>query len=234
MRYVYTHYLPYSGGYAIKGSGYKRVSSNLMKVENTYTPRGLVIELSVKQEQAVNLILSKLLGIKSEDSRSFGTSSHALSFNAKANLLLDLKQLDKIQREKFQIFMEIRNRFAHINSVNTFEKCFALTGNYQRLKKIFEIDEDGESLEKDMETMFCVLSMDITTSLAKINESINSDMAIRYTQRRWTEAIKEKREEYKIQNPENADIVDDFINYIKNILIQEVDEKIEKKIPPHI
>jgi hypothetical protein len=120
-----------------------------MKVENTYTPRGLVIELSVKQEQAVNLILSKLLGIKSEDSRSFGTSSHALSFNAKANLLLDLKQLDKIQREKFQIFMEIRNRFAHINSVNTFEKCFALTGNYQRLKKIFEIDEDGESLEKD-------------------------------------------------------------------------------------
>jgi hypothetical protein len=205
-----------------------------MKVENTYTPRGLVIELSVKQEQAVNLILSKLLGIKSEDSRSFGTSSHALSFNAKANLLLDLKQLDKIQREKFQIFMEIRNRFAHINSVNTFEKCFALTGNYQRLKKIFEIDEDGESLEKDMETMFCVLSMDITTSLAKINESINSDMAIRYTQRRWTEAIKEKREEYKIQNPENADIVDDFINYIKNILIQEVDEKIEKKIPPHI
>jgi hypothetical protein len=130
--------------------------------------------------------------------------------------------------------MEIRNRFAHINSVNTFEKCFALTGNYQRLKKIFEIDEDGESLEKDMETMFCVLSMDITTSLAKINESINSDMAIRYTQRRWTEAIKEKREEYKIQNPENADIVDDFINYIKNILIQEVDEKIEKKIPPHI
>jgi hypothetical protein len=76
--------------------------------------------------------------------------------------------------------------------------------------------------------------MDITTSLAKINESINSDMAIRYTQRRWTEAIKEKREEYKIQNPENADIVDDFINYIKNILIQEVDEKIEKKIPPHI
>jgi len=205
-----------------------------MKEEKTYTPRGLVIELSVKQEQAVNLILSKLLGIKSEDSRSFGTSSHALSFNAKANLLLDLKQLDKIQREKFQIFMEIRNRFAHINSVDTFEKCFALTGNYQRLKKIFEIDEDGESLEQDMETMFCVLSMDITTSLAKINESINSDMAIRYTQRRWTEAIKEKREEYKIQNPENADIVDDFINYIKNILIQEVDEKIEKKILPHI
>jgi hypothetical protein len=30
---------------------------NLMKAENTYTPRGLVIELSVKQDQVVNLIL---------------------------------------------------------------------------------------------------------------------------------------------------------------------------------
>jgi hypothetical protein len=30
---------------------------NLMKVENTYTPRRLVIELSVQQDQVVNLIL---------------------------------------------------------------------------------------------------------------------------------------------------------------------------------
>jgi hypothetical protein len=28
MRYVYTHYLPYSGGYAKKGSGYKRVTGH--------------------------------------------------------------------------------------------------------------------------------------------------------------------------------------------------------------
>ena len=34
MRYVYTHYLPYSGGYAIKGSGYKRVMPHAMTDRN--------------------------------------------------------------------------------------------------------------------------------------------------------------------------------------------------------
>jgi len=100
-----------------------------MKKDNP-TPRSLVIELSVSHEEFVNLILAKLLGIKPEESKSFGTTSQALSFNAKTNLLLDLKYLDKIEIEKFQIFMEIRNKFAHLSAVDTFEKCFALTGNY--------------------------------------------------------------------------------------------------------
>lgn len=199
-----------------------------------HTPRALVIELSVKTEEAVNQVLAKLLGIQPEQSKSFGTSSQALSFNAKANLLLDLNQLDKIQREKFQIFMEIRNKFAHLSAVDSFEKCFAQTGNYKRLKKLFDVDEDGESLEEDMETMFCVLSIDISGTLKTIIENLYKDMAVKYTQRKWTETIREKREDYKKKNPENAIAVDDFIDFIKNILLEEVDQKIENKIPPHV
>jgi hypothetical protein len=199
-----------------------------------HTPRALVIELSVKTEEAVNQVLAKLLGIQPEQSKSFGSSSQALSFNAKANLLLDLNQLDKIQREKFQIFMEIRNKFAHLSAVDSFEKCFAQTGNYKRLKKLFDVDEDGESLEKDMETMFCVLSIDISGTLKTIIENLYKDMAVKYTQRKWTETIREKREDYKKKNPENAIAVDDFIDFIKNILLEEVDQKIENKIPPHV
>jgi hypothetical protein len=206
-----------------------------MKEEIKHTSRGFVIELSVKTEEAVNIILAQLLGITPEKSKSFGTSNQALSFNAKANLLLDLNHLDKVQREKFQIFMEIRNKFAHINSVDTFEKCFALTGNYKRLKKIFEVDEDGESLEKDMETMFCILSIDISATLKMIKENIFKDMAIKYTQRRWTEeTITEKREEYNKLYPEDSEAVEGFISYIKKILLKEIEEKIEKKVPPHI
>src|SRR5687768_10786119 len=141
-----------------------------MNDTTNYTARALVMELSVKQEHSVNLILAKLLGIKPDESRSFGTSHQALSFNAKANLLLDLKQLDKLQREKFQIFMEVRNKFAHLNSVDTFEKCFAMLGNYKRLKAIFGVDAEGDSQEEDMQTMFCVLSMDLTSTLGKIND----------------------------------------------------------------
>ena len=191
------------------------------------------MELSVKHEHAVNLILAKLLGIKADESRSFGTSNQALSFNAKANLLLDLKQLDKLQREKFQIFMEVRNKFAHLNSVDTFEKCFSMLGNYKRLKAIFGVDAEGDSLEEDMQTMFCVLSMDLTSTLGKINDDITKDMATRYTRRRWTEAIKEKREDYKEKNPSHAEAVDGFINYLKDILLEEVDEKIKNNTPPH-
>jgi hypothetical protein len=208
--------------------------SNFMKDEKNYTPRGLFMELSVKQEQAVNIILAKLLGVNPEDSRSFDTSNQALSFNAKANLLLDLKQLDKLQREKFQMFMEVRNKFAHLNTVDTFEKCFAILGNFQTLKKLFEVDEDGDSPEENMQTMFCVLSMDITSTLAKINDDILKDMAVRYTRRRWSEVIKEKRDEYKVKNPLHSEAVDGFIEYMKGLLLQEVDEKIENGPSPHV
>lgn len=204
-----------------------------MNDTTNYTARALVMELSVKQEHTVNLIIAKLLGIKADESRSFGTSNQALSFNAKANLLMDLKQLDKLQREKFQIFMEVRNKFAHLNSVDTFEKCFAMLGNYKRLKAIFGVDAEGDSLEDDMQTMFCVLSMELTSTLAKIKDDITKDMAIRFTRRRWTEAIKEKREEYKEKNPSHAEAVDGFIRYVKDILVEEVDEKLKNNIPPH-
>ena len=139
-----------------------------MKEKHKQSARGLVIEISVSNEEFVNLILAKLLGIKSEESKSFGTTNQALSFNAKANLLLDLNYLDKTDREKFQIFMEIRNKFAHLLAVETFEKCFLLTGNYARLKKILNVEEKGDSVEEKMKNMFLVLSADISNKLSDI------------------------------------------------------------------
>jgi hypothetical protein len=210
-----------------------RLAVIYMKDTIPHTARALVMELSVKQEHAVNLILAKLLGIKAEESRSFGTSNQALSFNAKANLLLDLRQLDKLQREKFQIFMEVRNKFAHLNSIDTFEKCFSILGNYKRLKTIFGVDVEGDSLEEDMQTMFCVLSMDLTMTLQKIRDEISKDFAKKYTSRRWFEIFKEKKVEYKEKHPTHAGSVDHFVTYIKRFMLEEVDEKIMNNVPPH-
>jgi hypothetical protein len=198
------------------------------------SPRAFVVEISVKIEHILNLIMGQLLGVKHENTRSFGNSSQALSFNAKANLLLDLNYLDKENVLKFQIFMEIRNKFAHVYSIDTFEKCFEQTKNYNQLKKLFGIDKDGESLEKDMEYMFISLSMDIAITLNKIKDRIYSEMAVKYTQRRFTEVIKTKREEYKSKHPENAKAVDDFIKFIKDDLNAEVDQKIKDNVPPHV
>jgi hypothetical protein len=139
-----------------------------MEKKYNQTARSLVIELSVSHEDFINLILATLLGIKPEDSKSFGTTSQALSFNAKANLLLDLNYLDKIEREKFQIFMEIRNKFAHLVAVDTFEKCFLSTGNYNRLKKLLNVEEKGNSVEEKMKNMFLILAANMSNKLSKI------------------------------------------------------------------
>jgi hypothetical protein len=206
-----------------------------MEDNQNISSRAFVVEMSVKIEHILNLIIAQLLGVKSDETRSFGNSSQALSFNAKANLLLDLNYLNKEQIDKFQIFMEVRNKFAHIYAIDTFEKCFALTNNYNKLKKLFGIDEEGkEGLEKDMEYMFITLSLDIANTLNSIKDRIYKEMAVKYTQRKFTEEIKNKKDEYKINNPENAEAIEDFIKYIKDNLLKEVDEKIENKISPHI
>ena len=85
-----------------------------------------------------------------------------------------------------------------------------------------------------MEYMFITLSMDITMTLNKIKDRIYSEMAVKYTQIRFTEAIKTKREEYKAKHPENANAVDYFIKFIKDELIAEVDQKIKDNVPPHV
>jgi hypothetical protein len=139
-----------------------------MKEKNNQPARSLVIEFSVANEEFINLILGKLLGINPKSSKSFGTTNQALSFNAKSNLLLDLNYLNKTDREKFQIFMEIRNKFAHLLAVDTFEKCFSLTGNYNRLQAILNEEENGNSLEEKMENTFLNLSADISNKLSEI------------------------------------------------------------------
>jgi len=85
-----------------------------------------------------------------------------------------------------------------------------------------------------METMFSILSMDIAKLISEIKDELRSEMAVKYTQRRFSEAVKAKREEYKMLNPNNAKAVEHFIDYIKAELLKEVDEKIENNVPPHI
>jgi hypothetical protein len=58
-------------------------------------------------------------------------------------------------------------------------------------------------------------------------------MVVKYTQRRFTEAVKSKKEEYILKNPSNKKAVNDFIEYIKADLLNEVDEKIKNNITPH-
>lgn len=90
------------------------------------TTRAKVIEKAVGFEELISQLLSLLLEIEKDKSISFGNKNIALSFNAKINLLVDLKFIPKEITSDFQLFAEIRNKFAHLLYVDTFVKCFEL------------------------------------------------------------------------------------------------------------
>ena len=90
------------------------------------TTRAKVIEKAVGFEELISQLLSMLLEVNKNESISFGNKNIALSFNAKINLLIDLKFIPKEISKDFQLFAEMRNKFAHVLYVDSFVKCFEL------------------------------------------------------------------------------------------------------------
>lgn len=82
--------------------------------------RSRVIDDAVKVEWLINSLLSTLLGIDKDTSKSFGNKSGSLSFYSKVNLLLDLQIMKNGYKDKILAFSEIRNQFAHNYSIQEF------------------------------------------------------------------------------------------------------------------
>lgn len=92
-------------------------------MENT---RAKVIEAGVDFEESISQIISLLLDIEKNKSISFGYKNASLSFNSRINLLVDLKFIPKEIIADFQLFTEIRNKFAHVKYIDNFTKCFEI------------------------------------------------------------------------------------------------------------
>lgn len=124
--------------------------------------RSIVLEFSVMIEDLLSLLLSVILKINNRgDSLSLGTKSSGLSFNAKANLLLDMKYLERDQRWKFQKFMEIRNQFAHNLKVETFEQCFQIVPGKDKLLMAFPAVNKASSTEEQLKEAVIALGFEI-------------------------------------------------------------------------
>lgn len=124
--------------------------------------RSRVIEKSVELEELISLLLSNLLDIEKENSISFGTTSFALSFNSKINLLHDLNFLPSELKKNLVLFAEIRNKFAHVLSVDSFTMCFEIISKNsknskakknQLLKKRNEKKQDNDGISEDEEAV---------------------------------------------------------------------------------
>lgn len=104
----------------------------LLEIITLKHTRHYVIELSVLIEELMSETLGKLLDIEWKTSQSLGMTSKAISFSQKVSFIQDIKRLQKVDRDKLETFMQVRNKFAHVKTINSFENLFS---NKSELKK---------------------------------------------------------------------------------------------------
>ena len=118
--------------------------------------RYLVIELTVQVEEILSMTLGNLLDINWKKSKTLGYGSTALSFNQKIMIIQDIKGIDNLTKEKLDALMYIRNKFAHVKEVNSFESFFSISKNATRIKRKLQswyhketdnfVDAEGENV----------------------------------------------------------------------------------------
>lgn len=117
-----------------------------------FKARYVVVEYATLLEEISSYCLCELLDIDQNESISFSYKSQALSFNSKINLISDIAGTDKLIKSKFQIFSEIRNKFAHVFSISSFTALCSLDAELKKsckklldwyIKEEFDQDQDG-------------------------------------------------------------------------------------------
>jgi len=119
------------------------------------TTRGYVIEKGVSLEAGISALIGLLLDIDVDKSLSLGSKNTALSLNSKVNLLSDLKFVPKDIIWQFQTFAEIRNKFAHLQYVDSFVKCFEILSDKKAKFLNTFGDKVDSSLDEEIRLSIC-------------------------------------------------------------------------------
>jgi hypothetical protein len=109
--------------------------SYINDISKSQNLRLYILEHTLVIEELVSKSLGTILNIDWKKSKSFGYSSGSLSFNQKVKIIQDLKGLNKIDSNKLEDLMMIRNKFAHIKSIETFQDFFELSISGKDVKK---------------------------------------------------------------------------------------------------
>ena len=188
-------------------------------MQKLQSPRTIVIEKSVALEASISSLLGMLLSIDVENSLSLGSKSRSLSLSSKVDLLCDLKFIPKDLIWQFQTFAEIRNKFAHLLYVDSFEKCFEILKNRKSkfLKTFGDNIPESASEEIKLSICFTVLcfKLGIWLKLILQKASFNKDQDLKKTY-----VIESLRIFFSQQN--NDDTLDDYLKYA-DTLIQEIE-----------
>ncbi len=180
------------------------------------TTRGLVIEKGVSIEAGIASLLGMLLDIEVDTSLSLGSKNSSLSFNAKVNLLSDLKFVPKEIIWQFQTFAEIRNKFAHVQYVDTFEKCFEIL--LEKKNKFIQTfgDKIGADVEEEIKLSMCFsflcISLGIWLQLilkkAEFNKKQDFNKVI---------VIEALRNFFKIPG-DQKDVIEEHLKFVDNLI----------------
>lgn len=123
--------------------------------------RYYIVEYATMLDEVCSLTLCELLQIKQEESISFGYKTISLSFNHKINLLIDLASVDKEIQRKFQLFAEIRNKFAHVYSVSSYRSYLELNGDTKKTceKLLSWYNELKKHEDEDLNFLMCFIKL---------------------------------------------------------------------------
>lgn len=178
------------------------------------------MEKGVALEAGISELLGMLLDIEVANSLSLGTKNSSLSLNSKVNLLCDLKFVPKNLIWQFQMFTEIRNKFAHLQYVDSFEKCFEVIKDKKNkfLKEFGQNISESETEEIKLSVCFSVLciSLGIWLQLILKKTHFNKSQDLKKTA-----VVESLREFFKV--PENEQrILEEQLKFVDN-LIQDIE-----------
>ena len=184
------------------------------------TTRGQVIEKGVSLEAGISGLIGMLLDIEVETSLSLGSKNTSLSLNAKVNLLSDLKFVPKEIIWQFQTFAEIRNKFAHLQSVDSFVKCFEILADKKnKFVKTFG-EKIGDDVEEEIKLSMCFsfLCMSLGIWLDLILKKASFDKSQDFKKVVVVEAL---RNFFKIPK-DQKDQMEEHLKWVDN-LIQDIE-----------
>jgi len=125
------------------------MNSKGFKIVSTHKNLRLcIIENCIFIEETISFALGTVLNIDWKESKSFGFGSTALSFNQKVQIIMDIKGLDRKELKQLTTLMNIRNKFAHLSEIKTFEDLFLRTKVGKEIKRNFNewyFDKNGVS-----------------------------------------------------------------------------------------
>ena len=149
----------------------KTEKTNIQILSKTDNLRLYIIEHTLHIETLISEAIGSLLNINYESSKSFGFSSSSLSFSQKTHIIQDIKGLESEMAKKLNVLMNIRNKFAHVQVIDSFDKFFEIASNGQqiknRLEKWYSLENKKEEDEK-YKFLFFLLSEEITHMLWKL------------------------------------------------------------------